>query len=423
MAGESVLTDVNGSTKVVYDKTGVRNFLPKSAIIQKKVGSGFEKGARVGDSFAISVTLQLPGGFTYAGSTGALATLKQARGQIIKQAAITPFELILRESATYVVLSRIKDAGEAAFNGYIGETMKNMKTAAANRYEMSLLHGQRGYGIVESVTDLGSNLANIVITAASWSGGLWWALIGATLDSFTSTTLNNATGPLIVKSVTASSRTVKVQYSGTIGSECAANDVLYPEGAWDGTTHAEMPSLLTQASNLTGTSLGLSATTYPNWAGNTFDVAGNLSSDIAEQMFGQLRDRGAAGTIGAYVSNKGFGVLMSELKSLRVIDSSYSPEKGKAGHKGIALYSPDYGEIEIINHPFMKDSEIFLCDVEGDVGAVGSANDDFGMAGTDAPKWEKLANVNAAELQLHNDKAAILKTPAAAMVGTGITYT
>lgn len=422
MAGEIDLDAISGDTKKVYEKSGIRNFLPKSAVFQKKIG-GFEKGARVGDSFQISVTLQLPAGFTYGGSAGGVRTLKQARNMVIKQAAITPFELDLRESASYVALSRAQEAGPAAFASLSGEMMKNMKIAAANRYEMSLLHGQRGYGIVESVTDLGSNLANIVITAASWSSGLWWALIGGTLDSFTSTTLNNATGPLIVKGVTASSRTVKVQYSGTIGSECAAADVLYPEGAYDGTTHYEMPSLLTQASNTSGTSLGLSASTYPNWAGNSFDVAGNLSSDVAESMFGLLRDRGASGAIEAYVSNKGFGVLMSELKSLRVVDSSYSPEKGKTGHKGVAFFSPEFGEIEVIWHPFMKDSEIFLCNVEGDVGSVGSSNDDWGPAGTDTPKWDKVAGYNAAELQLLNDKAAILKTPAHAMLGTGITYT
>ncbi len=422
MAGEIDLDAISGDTKKVYDKTGIKNFLPAQAILQKKIGSDFEKGARVGDSFQISVTLQLPGGFTYAGSSGAVRALKQARNMIIKQAAITPFELDLRESASYVALSRAKEAGPAAFAGLAGEMMKNMKIAAANRYEMSLLHGQRGYGIVESVTDLGSNLANVVITAASWSSGLWWALIGATLDSFTTTTLNNASGPLIVKKVTASTRTIKVQYTGIVASECAAADVLYPEGAYDGTTHYEMPSLLTQASNTTGTSLGLSADTYPNWAGNTYDVAGNISSDVIEAMFGQLRDRGAAGVIGAYVSNKGFGPLMSELKALRVVDSSYSPEKGKQGHKGISLYSPDFGEVEIIIHSFMKDSEVFLCDVEGDVGPVGSSNDEWSPAGTDAPRWEKVAGYNAAELQLLNDKAAILKTPAHAMLGTGITY-
>ncbi len=422
-SGETDLSDINGMTKIVYEAGGVNDFLPKSSIFQDRIG--FENGAKVGDRYAFSVTLQLPQGVTYGGSSGARRTLKQPRPQLVKQALVIPFEFNLREEETLVALSRAATEGKGSFASLTGHTYKNMKTSASNRFEISIIHGQRGLGIVESVEDLTGNVAWIVLTAASFAPGMWWALIGATLDSMTSTTVNNGSGPIIVTGVDVANHRIKVTFTGTLASECTAADVLYFEGAYASAVHLEMPGLLAQVANTSGTSLELSAGTYPNWAGNTYDVAGNISSDVVEYMAGLIRNRGASGMIGAYVSNKGFGPLMAELKSLRVIDSSYSPEKGKTGHKGIALYSPDFGEIEINIHPFFKDSELLLIDT-ADCARVGSADLDFGVPGisvTELPKWERVANTNVAEVQLFSDQSVCCKAPAQAILGTGITFT
>ncbi len=422
-SGETDLSDINGMTKIVYEAGGVNDYLPKCAIFQDRIG--FENGAKVGEKYAFAITLQLPQGVTYGGSTGARRTLKQPRPQLVKQALVVPFEFNLREEETLVALSRAAAEGKGSFASLTGHTYKNMKTSAATRFEISIVHGQRGLGIVESVEDLTGNVAWIVITAPSFAPGMWWALIGATLDSMTTTTVNNGSGPLIVTGVDEANHRIKVTFTGTLASEVTAADVLYFEGAYLSSVHLEMPGILAQVANTTGTSLELSATTYPNWAGNTHDVAGNISSDIVEFLAGKLRNRGASGMIGCYVSNRGFGPLMSELKSLRVIDSSYSPEKGKTGHKGIALYSPDFGEIEINIHPFFKDSEMLLMDT-ADCGRVGSADLDFGVPGvstSELPKWERVANTNVAECQLFSDQAVCHKAPSQALVATGITFT
>jgi hypothetical protein len=422
MAGETVLSDINGVTKRVYDNT-IKKALPGSSWLQQRVS--WDKGSRqVGESYQVAVVLRPPNGFTHVGSGGGTATLKQGRPMQIKQASITPFEFELRENLTFVAMSRAKEQGEGAMANLVGEYMKAMKFSASNRLEANILHGQRSLGTVTAVTDLGGGQADLTISEATWAPGMWWALNeGTTLDAFTSTTKNNASGPLVVKGIKASDRKLTVEYTGTLANEVAADDVLRFEGAWDGTSDYEMPGLIAQGSNTSGTSLGLSATTYSNWKGNTHDVGGNISTDVIETMIGMLRDRGATGKLSALMSNRAFGVIMGEVKSQRVFDSSYSSEKAKVGAKAVSMVSPDVGEVELVNHPFMKWGEILIIDAE-DCGRVGSADLTFGLPGNsvDAPVWEKVTGTNYAEIILFTDQACILKAPNHALLGTGITY-
>lgn len=424
MAGEVTVTEVSGIGKKVYDRT-MRKALPASAILQKRIG--WDKGTRaIGESYNVSVVLRPPNGFTYAGTAGGVTTLKAPRNMVIKQASIIPFEMELREQFAWAALSRAAKEGEGSFAQLAGTGMWAMKESSSNRLEMAALDGQRPLGEVEAVTDLGGGLADLTITQATWAPGRWWA-IGqkATMDSFTSTTKNNGSGPLITEGLNIADRKVKVSYTGTLGSEVAAGDVLYFEGAWDGTTYNEMPGLIAQARNTTGTSLGLSATTYPNWAGNLYDVAGNISYEVLEDMCSLLRDRGASGTLTAYFSNLALSKLVGELKLLRVIDSSYNPSKGKVGYKAVSFETPEFGEVEIVGHPFMKQSECLIQD-EGDIGRVGSSDIDFGLPGVGedrAPMFERVSGSTAAELILFTDQCVINKEPRKALHGYGITFT
>lgn len=418
MAGEVTLEVVNGLTKKVYDKSGVKQTLPEVAIHTKRIG--YDEGSRkVGENYNISVVLRPPNGFTHAGSDGAVRTLKQPRNMVIKQASVTPFEIDLREQVAFAALSRAAEEGEGSFAGLAGEIMKHMKLATANRYEAVMVHGQRGLGIVEAVTDLGGGQADLTITAASWAPGMFWALgEGATFDAFTGTTKNNASGALVLAGIKAAERKLTVTYTGTLASEVAADDVLYFEGAYDGTTFYEMPGLLKQNANTSGTSLGLSASTYSNWKGNTIDVGGPMTFDVLEEALGLVRDRGGAGKLAVFLANKRYGQLVSELKALRVIDSSYNAGKGKTGYSSIAYESRDYGEVEIINHPFYKLGEFQILE-EGECGRVGSADMKFGPGGT--PVWERVSGSNAVETVLFHDQCVISKMPGHCLVGTGIT--
>jgi len=420
-SGEVDFADVNGLAKRIYDRD-LKDLRPSSSILQRRIG--WEKGTRnIGESYQIAVCLQPPNGFTYAGSAGGLVTLKQARNAIIKQASITPFEMDLREQLVYAALSRAAKEGEGSFKQLTAATFEAMQKAAANRLEMAMIHGQRGLGTVSSVTDNGSNKATITFTDASWAPGMWWAIgVGGTLDSFNGTSKDNSGGPLVVVNIIAASEQVQVSYTGAFGTQIQANDVIYFEGAWDGTTYNELPGLMAQGANTTGTSLGLSGTTYPNWQGNTDNVGGNVSSDVIETEVATLRDRGASGKMSAMGSNLWFSVLMNELKQLRLFDDSYSPEKGKQGFKSVSYYSPEVGEVELVNHPFFKRGEHLIINEE-DCARIGSSDLTFGVPGMDEQLFRLVDGSNAVELQLFTDQATVLKAPNHTLVATGITYT
>lgn len=419
------IQDVNGIAKRVYDKSGLKDLRPDVGILQKRIG--WDKGSRnIGEAYQVGVILRNPNGFTYPGaqtSATAATALKAARPMIIKQAQVVPFEMDLREQVLYAALSRAAKAGEGAFAQLTGEIFKGMKLSAGIRLEAAILEGQRSKGTVEAVTDLGSQQMDVTFTAATWRPGFWWAVgEGATFDSFTGTTKNNAGGALIVAGVKADERKVTFTNSGTYSDEVAAGDTIWFEGSYDGTNHYEMPGLMSQSGVLSGTSLGISTTTYSNWKGNQLAVDGEMSFDALEEACGKLRDRGAAGKLSAYFPNKTIGKLLSEMKAMRIIDSSYNPAKGKIGHKGLEFSTPEIGDVELLIHPFLAWSE-FLVQDESEIGRVGSSDITFGVPGFEDEQLFRLVDgYNAAELQLFTDQAVINKRPNRALRGTGVTH-
>jgi len=422
MAGETTFSDVQGISKRVYDKSGLKSVLFGNSWFQSKVL--FDKGTtKLGDTYQMGVVTQPPNGFTYGGNAGGITTLLQARAMKIEQASLKGHELILREQFAWAALSRAAEAGEGAFASLVGEAYKAMKLAAQTRVEIDIIHGQDGLGVVESVNDLGSGLGEIVFTEASFAPGMWHAVgKGAPLDAFSGTTKNNGTGPLVLYSIRSKERKIIVQYSGTFGSEVAANDVIFFQGAYDGTTHYAPAGLIKQYSNLTGSSMGIDASTSPGWAGNTFDVNGEINSDKAEEMFADLRDRGATGRLWLVTSTKGASKLMSEAKTQRVIDSSYSPQKVKLGHKEVEYETDEFGEVGVKGHPFLKRGQVLVFSAE-DTCRVGSSDIKFGLPDAeDAPTWERVPNSTAAEVVLYSDQAPLVKMPKNGLYGSGVTF-
>lgn len=416
---------VQGGAKRVYDNV-IHNLLPKSAVCVNR--ASWEKGTRSnGESYQIPVCVVPPNGFTMAGSAGtATTTLKTGRPMKIVQASVSPFEMDLREQTLWVNISRMAQAGVGAVDSYFGEVMKNMKLAAMNRLEATTLLGQHGVGVVESSSGA-STTATVVITAASWRPGFWWAMgKGSTYDAYTSATKNNSSGPLILDTITTSTRTLTFTNTGTATSEVTAGDVLYFEGSYDGTTYYEQPGLLEQAENTGSTSLGINAATYPNWAGNTKAIGGVLSFDVVEDLCGELRDRGCADALTVMVANKNYGSLASELRSMRIIDSSYQPSKQKAGQRAIGFETPEIGELEVAIHPFMAWGEVYI-QQDDQTARVGSADIGFGVPGLPNNGKEQflrnIADTNAVELIMYTDQCAANKRPNFAYLGTGVTQT
>ncbi len=426
MSNEVDFPAAQGLAKRVYDSGGVKDFLPKSSILTRDAGE-LDASAKTGEKYLYPVVVKPPNGVTYGGASGGVTALKSPRNMVIKQAEIAPYEMILREQASWAALARMAAESEAAFAKLQTTMQMAMKKTMANRLEINLVTGQRGLGEVLTVTDNGSNLATIVFTLASWRPGMWNALdIDTTLDCFTGTTKANSGGALIVKAITRASRAIQVQYTGSIGTQINVGDILYFEGALadGGATWYEAPGLMKQAAHVSGLGpTNINVTTYPSFQGNAVDVAGNFSTEVAEELVGILRDRGAEGTVRLYLPNKTFGEIANEVRANNAIQIAYNAQRQKFGQQSFVQESKDVGPIEYVNHPFMAWGEAFLADPD-DFKRGGSTDIVPTLPGTDSAKLFRLIEgYTAAEYLMYSDQFGLLEAPAHALVATGITHT
>jgi hypothetical protein len=213
MAGENTVSTLNGLFKTVYaDK--LEDLVPDFAILQKRVD--FVPGDKqVGAFYAQPVNLSQEAGFSYLGTAGGVSALSAIANGVMKEAQVTPSELNLRAQMSYAALARAATQGERAFRKASAWKIEDMNNSMRKRLEIAMLYGQSGIGTVESINDLGGGSGEIVITAATWAGGIWAGAEGARLDSFTSTTKNNSTAALQITAVDSDSRKLTVSYSGT----------------------------------------------------------------------------------------------------------------------------------------------------------------------------------------------------------------
>jgi len=426
MAGEVTFDEVDGLSKKVYADVVV-NALPEAAILQRMYPLASNK--RLGDTYQQSVVLDPPNGITYEGSEGDIVNLATPEALTIKQAALPPFATSLRVQSSMAAFSRLQEQGEGVVKSYIAEQMLAMKASIANRVEASLLRGQSptGYGVVESVTGVNADYADVVFTEASFAPGLFFAFAGKSKWSTWQaggTARLNTDGSIKLLRVDSRARTVRFKITGTVAASFVATDILFPYSARTGAAaYNEAVGLFAQASNTTGTSLGIDAGTYPTWAGNTANVGGNLTYAGLESYCGDLRDRGAEGKIVALVPNRLWGELKAELMTQRILDSSYNPAKGRTGVKSLQFTTADLGDVDLVVHPFLPLGSALLLP-EADVQRVGSSDVVFGIPGRAGDQmWQYVQDKNAAELRCYTDQAILLRAPSHAYALTGISYT
>lgn len=417
-----------GAAKRVYDE--LQKLQPYRKILREQVPfKGDMK--RVGEAFLVPALMAQPNGATYIGANPTDTSLLAGQPMKVAQAIAYSYEFDLHEYTPWAVFERQADAGEAAVDSYLGLMQMAMERSASVRAELSYLRGQHasGWGIVSSVTDH-TTYATIVFTDATWAEAIWWSVgPGCTLDSFTTTTKNNTTAALVLIGISPTAKSIDVTYGGTLGSEIAAGDIIYPEGALanGGATAYEMPGLLVQGAN-TGTSLGLAVSDYPNWAGNTASVGGVMTTDAIEYYLGRLRNRMVDETLTAYMPDITWRDFSSQLSAMRMLDSSYSSGTAKTGQSEMSYNTKRLKQVDFDIHPFLFDSELLIqsnkaCKV------VGSRDVKYGLpsrvTGGNTDGMGDLLQVtgkNSAESFASFDLGIVNRRPSSAIVLTGITH-
>lgn len=423
MANEFDLTKGDGLFKDVYAKRAAE-VRGKSAILQRL--HKFSQEAKVGDEYKINVPLKVPQGWTHLGTTTTVTALKGVRNAVHVQAATKSYEAILREQVKWKVFSQATSSGPEAFKSAMDAVVEGMQLSCVNRQEAILLHGQRGLGTVESVADGGSSTVVITMTAASWSTGLWYSALGATVDAVTSgTTVNNDGGVMIVTKVDPANRAITCSHSGTFSDQVAANDVMNFEGLGITATPLDPVGLLAQAGNTSSSVFGINPTTagYGNWAGNTYDAAGPLDWEKLEDAMHRVRARAGmdVGKLHCLVG-RGYSSLVKSLHEAGHFEIGNASKDVTAGVKGINYDAgADLGEFSIIFHPLMKDGELVIYPKEETIRA-GATDITFNLPGAGEKFFQFVNGYDAVELGALFDIFLMVKKPSAALLMTGITY-
>lgn len=418
MAGEFDASAAAGAFKDVFG--GMQDVRVGCSVLQKLFP--FTEGQRVGDQYIEMVEVKMPQGLTYTGAATSVTALNAAVNGAWVQASASSYETILREQVQYKVFTQARSSGKTSYVAGAEAVATGMNRSLSNRLELALLRGQYGLGEIESIDDQ-TTYANVTITADTWCPSLWYALLGGYVDSMTGTTKNN-TGTLLVDLVTNSTRTIKLTASGTVANDLTVGDILFPKGS-HGATPTDFAGLIQQAKNTSSSMLGISPTTYPNWAGNTASVGGPISWRVLEDNLHIVRSRASeVAADGWYAfAGRAYGALAAETAEAGRFTLDNNSRAVKAGLKAINYNTFELGDIELVFHPFMSDGHILLIP-KNSVKRIGASDIAFGVPGEDGERklFTLVAGYNAIELQAIYDQAIMLLKPSCAHLLTGITY-
>jgi hypothetical protein len=408
------LSALNGNFKKQFHGK-VEELIPDPCILQREdMISWVDSEKMNGEFYAIPTLLRSNQGVTYLGQSGSVGTLKDARPGQMKEAQVYGSELNVRGQLSYKALSQASAAGPKAFKKSMAWLVEDLAQVAYVRWEIATLYGQSGLGTVETATDLTGGLANIVITAGSFAPGIWVLLEGATLDAFTGTTKNNSSGVLIVQTVTTSTRTVKVSFTGTLADEVDPDDELYFEGANLGSSSFnEIVGLYKQMTTVSGTLFNIDRGAYSLMQGNVKASVGQPTRAKLVDAAMLAVDKGYLGELVCLVSSKTWTALHNEDAALRVFDSSYDSE---------LIFSKVGGNIKIVCHPMLKPAHFMMFPTETVI-FCGSSKPTFEIPGKGGEEFFRtVENSNAVELQNFSDMAVYVIKPCHTVVGTGLTH-
>ncbi len=410
MAGENTLSTLNGLFKVQYaDK--LLDLLPDFAILQKRI-EFCDSDKESGNYYAQPVALSSESGFTYNGEAGAVVALNAAVNGTMKEAQVKGTEIILSSKLAYTALSRASNSVKA-FKKASGWKVMDMNNAARRRLEISMLYGQQSIGEVLSNTS-----GALVLTEASWAGGIWAGAEGTIINAYTSNaasaTLRN--GDLTISAVDSDLRTVTVTGTSTA---VVQGDFLYFKGSRTTTAHNDMAGLQKIISN-TGTLFNIDASLFSLFRGNVSSSVGQISHAKLQTAISKAVNKGLMEKVLVLVSPKAWGVLNSDQAALRVFDSSYGSKKGENGFESLSFHSTN-GVCEIVAHPMVKDGDAFILP-EDSILRLGSVDLSFGVPGMEEEFFRMVDGYNAVELQCMADQAVFIERPAHAVYMSGITY-
>lgn len=410
MSAVNTISTLDGLFKVVYADS-INNLLPDFAILSRKIP--FRMSEKLGEEYRVPVKLQYEHGFTYGASGDGAFSLNASIAGVIKKAQVNSTQIVLKSQMDYESAFKAAAGGKQAFQDSTQALVENMQESFAKRLEVAFLYGSTGLGKVSS-TSVSGTTADIVISDATWAGGIWVGMKDCELDVYNSSTKINTNAAVVITAVNISTKTLSVSGNNSDLSAIAATHDLYFRGAY-GKEANGIDKLVTNSGSL----YGISAAQYELWKGSSYNVSGQLSMSKVLLGASQATVLGLKEDSVVLLSPKRWTNLNNDLAALRRLDETYSSMKIESGTEGIVYHGVN-GKMEIVAHPFVKDGEGFVLPLKR-LKRVGSTDITFSRPGNKNSFFRELDGSAGFELRSYCDQQMFLEAPGMSVKLTGIT--
>lgn len=417
MAAANSPSTMTGFFKEIYGDD-VLSLAPFKARLMKRFK--FREAASVGNKYHQPLRLSSEHGITYAAS-GSQPTLEAATAAVMGDAQVDGSQLFARAQIDYEAMFRAFSKNDKkAFGESTAEVVKNLAEAVVKRIEAQILWGQQGIGTVLSQTGSGTTRA-IVLSAATWSAGMWANEEGASFDVYDTTlvTKQNTNAAVVLVSVDPITRTLNVSGNATDLDAIVATTVFFWRTASALTEFCGLNKILGTTS---GTQFNISATTNSLWRGNQYAV-GSVAPTMRKILAGisLAASYGLEEDLLLVASPSQFEDLNEDLAALRMFDSSYVSARGETGVEAIKYHSQT-GSVEIMAHPLQMNGYMHAVPVS-QVFRLGATDATFVKRG--GGQHEELiidsSTQGIAEMRMYSHQALFMQRPRWGIQYTGVT--
>lgn len=405
----NTVQSLNGFFKEIYANK-LENLIPEGYQAYNMIS--FNKDEKMpGNQYHQCVNLGLEHGVTYGGKNGEAFNLNTAIAGSTKDAVVQGYELVLRSILSIAAASRSVKGGAQAFERATKHLVANMVRSITRRLETQIFYGNSTYGIGVLA---GAAVGNVIeISAAHWAAGIWSGAENMEIEIYTAAGVLRGAARIAGVDFDNKKLTLDLAPAGL-----AATDVIFYKGA-KGNEFAGFDNIIRNTSTL----FGIDAASFNLWKGNVvlasiFDDQ-VISMNKIEYCVSKAVEKGLADQdVDVFINATQWPVLLSELVSKRMFDSSYSSEKAKAGHKVIEFYGQN-GTIRIHPSIYVKEGDAFVLPIDEFI-RIGSSEVTFEQPGFEGKFFRLLENANGYELRAYTDQALFCTAPGKCVLLTGL---
>jgi hypothetical protein len=408
MAQFTGTAELDGLFKIVYPDDYIKT-IPSQGLFSKMIP--FDRMDKTGKAYNVQAVLAYSHGFTYNTTSGSAYSLNNQIAMSSDEATIAGSEITLRDAISMRAMSQAAGGNRQAFKNATEQVVDNMLDSMTKRLELSMLYGQSGIATADDSTNVSATSTDVLMTAGSYSGGIWAGMENAEFQFYNGTSTVAAGAVFTCTSINNDSRIVRFTSTATAISQLdtllnSTNLSVFFRGSY-GEEMLGIQKIMTQSGSL----FGINHSTYALWKANEYS-AGSAQLTFSKVLQGAARayNRGLVGKSVLVCNPITWQNLSNDLAALRRYDGSYKRTESALGTEAITYFGQT-GEISVVGYNLVKPGDAFLLPID-EVKRIGSSDITFNVPGMGDRIFFVLPDRNGVELRNYCDQAIFINKPA-----------